>query len=110
MCHQPRHTHPGGYLRASLRSPCFRPLALPSAPVATLRPPSAARKPDDTDGLAVPRRQSQLRTVTGTSQGTANAATAIAASAGHAVPNPIPSGPVRTFFTGIKFRRMAGQC
>jgi hypothetical protein len=45
-------THPqadppaGGYLRAPLRSLCFRPLALPSAPVAALRPASAARHRD----------------------------------------------------------------
>lgn len=32
----------GGYLRAPPRSLCFRPLALPSAPVAPLRPASAA--------------------------------------------------------------------
>ena len=31
-----------GYLWASLRSLCSRPLALPSAPVATLHPPSPA--------------------------------------------------------------------
>ena len=36
----------GGYLRAPLRSLCFRPLALPSAPVAALRPASAARHRD----------------------------------------------------------------
>jgi len=34
----------GGYLRTALRSLRFRPLALPSAPVATLRPTSAARQ------------------------------------------------------------------
>lgn len=34
----------GGYLRASLRSLCSRPLALPSAPVTTLGPPSAATR------------------------------------------------------------------
>ena len=36
----------GGYLRAPLRSLCFRPLALPSAPVAPLRPASAASHRD----------------------------------------------------------------
>lgn len=40
----------GGYLRAALRSLRFRPLALPSAPVATLRPASAARQPTSSPG------------------------------------------------------------
>lgn len=102
-----------GYPRASLRSLRFRPLALPSAPVAPRRPASAARKLDDTHGLTVLRRQGQRGDVTGTSQSTANAATTIAASTGHAVPNPIPSSRVRTFFTGIeesRFKALHASC
>ena len=36
----------GGYLRTPLHSLCFRPLTLPSAPVAPLRPAPAARHRD----------------------------------------------------------------
>lgn len=52
----------GGYLQASLRSLCSRPLALPSAPVAALRPPSAAHHQHGVIELPAPGHRPAIMT------------------------------------------------